>query len=252
VLALLLLACDGGKDPKAADAKTADAKTADAKTADAKTADAKAGDVKTTDAKKTADAVPASAAKHFDVTKDKSGVLARSAAVLEVAKAHDDEHLRALSHHAETLPTAEALCKHEVEVGKSDVPVPDCIKVMEHHLVQLGPEIYAEYAACIMAAKTPDEIAVCEAAEQEAERLLHVKPHGEGLAKEVCEQLFAQFEKLSMADAGDHAELVKEVLEEVKADVVTTCQEQGTKAEVDCAMKAANMTELDACASKLL
>jgi hypothetical protein len=242
----LLLACDGGKDTKTADAKSADGKTADAKSADGKAADAKAPDAKATDTK------PASAAKHFDVAADKSGVLARSAAVIEASRAHDSEQLRALSHHAESLPSFEDLCKHELEVGKTGVALPDCIKAMEHVIVQVGPEIYAQYAACIMEAKTADEVAICDAAEAEAAQILHVKPHGEGLAKEVCEQLFTQFETLSMADAGDHAALVKEVLEEVKADVITTCQEQGTKAEVDCVMKATSLTELDACASKLL
>jgi hypothetical protein len=245
VLLCSLLACDGGKDPKATDAKAADTKLADAKLADAKPAEPKPAEPELAEPK------PAEP-KPIEVTHDKSGTLARAAAVLEVSKAHDDESLRSLSHHAEALPSLEDLCKHELEVGKTGVVVPDCIKTMEHVIVQLGPELYAEYAACIMAAKTVDEVAACDAAEQDAERTLHVKSHGEGLAKDVCEQLFDQFEKLSMADAGDHAELVREVLEEVKTEVITTCQEQGTKAEVDCAMTATSLTELDACASKLL
>jgi hypothetical protein len=242
-LLCLLLACDGGKDSKSSDAKAADAKAADAKAADVKAPDA---------AKPAADPTLAATTKQFDVTLDKSGALARTAAVIEASKAHDDENLRSLSHHAESLPGLEELCKHEIEVGKSDVALPSCIKAMEHLIVQIGPEIYAQYATCIMEAKNADEIAVCDAAEQEAERILHVRPHGDGLAADVCEQLFTQFEKLSVADAGDHAELVREVLEEVKADVVTTCQEQGTKAEVDCAMAATSMAELNTCASKLL
>lgn len=252
----LLLACDGGKDTKAADAKPADAKpkAADAKTADVKTADVKTADVKTADAKtpdaKATDTTPTE--KHFDVTQDKSGALARAATVVEASKVHDDENLRALSHHAEALPTFEALCKHEVEVGKSTVAVPDCIKAMEHHAVQLGPEVYAQLATCIMDSKSPAEIDACDAATLEAEKLLHDKPHGEGLDQALCAQLFTQFEKLAMADAGDHAALVEEVLEEVKADVITACQDQGTKAEVDCALAATTMAELNACASKLL
>jgi hypothetical protein len=241
----LLLACDGGKDTKAADAKPADAKP---KTADAKTPDAKAPDAKAPDA--APDAAPTE--KHFDVTKDKSGALARAATVLETSKVHDDENLRALSHHAEALPSFEAVCKHEVEVGKSTVAVPDCIKAMEHHAVQLGPEVYAQLATCIMDSQSPAEIDACDAATVEAEQLLHTKPHGEGLDAALCAQLFAQFEKLAMADAGDHAAMVEEVLEEVKADVITACQDQGTKAEVDCALAAKTMTELNACASKLL
>jgi hypothetical protein len=234
----LLLACDSGADAKPADVKPADAKPADVKKADVRPADAKP-------AAKKADV-------HFDVGQDKSGVLARSAAVIEVSKAHDDDNLRALSHHAEALSSVEALCKHEAEVGKTDVALPDCIKAMEHHVVQIGPEVYAQLATCIMAATTVEAIEACDAAEREAEQALHAKPHGDGLSSEVCEGLFTHFETLAMADAGDHAELVKGVLEEVKVDVITTCGEQGTKAEVDCAMQAKTMTELQECASKLL
>lgn len=41
------------------------------------------------------------AEKHFDVSHDKSGALARSAAALEANDALDGEALRSLSHHAE-------------------------------------------------------------------------------------------------------------------------------------------------------
>lgn len=220
----LVLACDSTDKPKAADAKAADVKAADVE----------------------------ATALHLDPTHDKSGVLARSAAVIEISKAHDNENLRDLSHHAESLPSFEDVCKHEVEVGKSDVTVPDCIKVMEHHLVRIGPELYAEVAACIMAAKTPEQVAACDAAQLEVESALHTKPHGEGVGKVACEGLFTQFEKLAMEDAGDQATLVQEVLEEVKDDVIIACLEQGTQAEVDCAMKAKTMGELHDCASTLL
>ncbi|MCX4239912.1 hypothetical protein [Paraliomyxa miuraensis] len=239
-----LLACDSADQPKAPDAKSADAKAPDAKAPDAKTADAKAADAKAPDTK------PSEV--HFDASKDKSGALARSAAVIEIARAHDDESLRELSHHAESMPSFEDVCKHEAEVGKSGVSVPDCIKAMEHHLVKIGPELYGEVARCIMAAKTAQEVALCDAAELEVEKALHDAPHGEGLTKEVCTGLFTQFEKLAMDDAGDHAALVEEVLEEVEDDVIASCQEQGTQAEIDCAMKAKTMAELKDCASTLL
>ena len=226
----LLLACDGG-DKSKGDTKKADAKKADAKKADAKT--------------------PA-AEKHFDVTKDTSGVLARSAAALEATDAFDDENLRDISHHAEKLPSYETVCKHEAGIKGEGFDEPACIKAMEHHMVQIGPEIYEQLADCILAAKTSEEIDACDAAEAEAEKLLHEKPHGDGLSKEVCDELFTHFETLAMDDATDHAELVKEILEEVRADVLVTCMEQGTQAEIDCAMKAKAMPELKECASKLL
>lgn len=234
----LLLACDGGdKKPKG----DADKKTADAKKTDAKKADAKADGGETPKIE-----------KHFDVTKDHSGVLARSAAALEATEKFDSENLRDISHHAEKLPTYESVCKHEAGINGEGFDQAVCVKEMEHHMVQLGPEIYAQLAECILATTTVEEVSACHAAEQEAEKLLHEKPHGDGLSKEVCDELFTHFETLAMEDAADHAEMVKEILEEVRADVLVTCMEQGTQAEIDCSMKAKTMPELKDCASKLL
>ena len=58
-----------------------------------------------------------------------------------------------------------------------------------------------------------------------------------------------QFKTLAMDDAGEHAEFIKGVLDEVKPDVMTACAEQGTQVEFDCAMKATNMDELGDCQS---
>ena len=242
-LALLAGACDKQDDKKAADAKTDD-KAADAKT-DAK-ADAKADEAKPEAAKPEA--------KHFDVSADKSGVLARSAAALEANKdvaALGNESLAEMSHHAEKLPSANDVCKHIKEV-RHEGDEAACVKEMEHHIVLLGPELYALAADCLMSAQTSEEIDVCVEAEKEAELLLHEKPHGEGLEQEQCDAFFVHFEKLAMDDAGpDHAEVVKEILEEVKGDIVTSCVDQGNKAEVECAMKATTLADAKGCSPLL-
>ncbi len=251
----LLLACDGGdQTAKKADAKKADAKKPDRKQADAKQADAKKADAKKADAKKADDGkAPAKPGElHLDVSHDKSGILARSAAALETVDAIDTKDLADLSHHAEKLPSVDKVCAHIAEVRKTGDDTTACKKDLEHHVVQLGPELYGEIAACFMAAATPEAIAVCEAAEKEAEQILHDKPHGDGLDKAACDKFFTHFEALAMEDAGDQAELVKEILEDVREDVVTACVEQGTKAELECSNQAKTLHDLKECASKLL
>ena len=223
-------------------------------------------DAKSDDSKKAAeakpdakpDAKPEAEAKavHFDVEKDKSAILARTASTLETSDrlATDNPvrgHLADLSHHAESGPSNEALCTEVVELRSSTNPE-TCAETLEHERVLLGPEVFAQVAECIQAATTEAELAACEAAEKEAEILLHDKPHGDGLTAEVCTGMFDHFEKLAMDDAGDQAEIVKEILEEVRADVVASCQDQGTQKEVDCAMKAETMEALGACESTLL
>lgn len=253
----LSLACDSGekkapkKDPAAKGAKKGDAKKSagdvkagDAKAGDAKAGDAKAGDAKAGDAK--------AAEKHFKIEDDKSGILARSAAVLETDEAIDGEDLRELSHHAEKLASVEDVCRHVAKIRGTGDDIKACVKASEHHIVKIGPEIYAQLAQCIMDSKTTADLDACDAAEKEAETLLHEKAHGDGLDEATCDGFFTHFEKLAMDDAGDQADLVKEILEEVRADVVSTCVDQGIKAEVDCAMKSKTMHEVKECASKLL
>jgi hypothetical protein len=248
-LALLFMCSCGDAGKPAAIEKARDTKKADGtkKADDAKKVDdtKKAGDAKAPDA-----AEPGG--QRFDATQDKSGVLARSAAVIKIAGSHGGEALRSLSHDADKQPTLETLCEHEAEVGKTDVSPQDCEKANKRHVVQLGPELYAVYAACIMKSASADDIANCHAAEREVQTALHDKPHGDGLDAAVCERLFTQFVTLAKADAGDQADAVASVLEEVRTDVLTACHEQGTKAEIDCAMKATTMAELSECASKLL
>ena len=239
-LSLLLcvgLACACESEPAK---KTDDKKTADKKADDKKADDKKADDKKADDKK---------AEKHFDVSGDKSGVLARSAAALDVDDGVDSsDALHDLSHHAEKLPSAQAVCKKMKELGSIE-DEKSCAAQSEHKVVLIGPEVYAEWAQCVMDSTSADDVKACDAAEAEAEELLHAKPHGDGLSKEDCTILFDTFEKLAMDDAGDHAEHVKEVLEEVKDDVIASCMDQGTKDELECAKKSKTLKELDECAS---
>lgn len=196
-------------------------------------------------------------ARHFDITHDKSGVLARAASTLETSDAVTNSdlkaHLAELSHHAEKGPSNEALCAHmEKLMGDKAPPTAECIKALEHQRVHVGPEIFAEVADCVTGSATHEELMHCEDAEREAERELHVKKHGTGVEPETCTKLFTHFEKLAMADAGDQSGAVEEILEEVRGDILEACAEQGTRAEVECALNAKDMDELSGCQSVIL
>lgn len=236
-----------GSDGKKADAK-ADAKV---EPTDRTSKTAEKPETKSAD-------TPADDALHFDISKDRSGVLARAASTLETtdrlaADAPLREHLAELSHHAERGPSNEALCKHMATIQGDDAPATEaCAKAVEHQRVKLGPEVFAEMAQCVTDAKSTDDLARCETAEKEAEELLHANKHGDGVDEKTCEDLFVHFSKLAMADAGDHANLVEEVLEEVRADVLEACTDHGTKAEVACAMEATDMKTLGECESSIL
>ena len=248
------IGCGGtpAADPKAKPAATkpADVKPADVKPAETKPADVKPAETKPADAK-SADAL------HFDITLDKSGVLARAASTLETSEQISTpalkEHLAKVSHHAEKGPSNEVLCTHmDSLLGAEAPPAVDCAHALEHQRVRLGPEVFAAVAKCVTDAKTKETLLRCEDAEKEAEKLLHEKKHGDGLEEATCLKLFTHFEKLAMGDAGDQAKIVEEVLEEVRGDVLTSCAEHGTRAEVECALNAKTMEALGACDSTLL
>lgn len=239
----LSFACESEPAKKADDKKADDKKAGDKKAGDKKAGDKKADD------KADAKAGDKKAEKHFDVSGDKSGVLARSAAALDVDDGVDtSEALHDLSHHAEKLPSVQKLCAKMKELGSVE-DEKACASQSEHKVVLIGPEVYAEWAKCVMDSESKDDVTVCDEAEAEAERLLHDKPHGDGLSKEDCTMLFETFERLAMDDAGAHAEHVKEVLEEVRDDVVSSCMDQGTKDELECAKTSKTLQELDKCAS---
>jgi hypothetical protein len=253
VLAVFSVSLTSGCD-KAKPAEKEKAATADDKAA----ADKAAADKAQQDAKAAAAEPVKPEAKHFDVSADKSGILARSASVLQTTDqtSGDTElrgHLAELSHHAEALSSDETLCQHVIELRKAaGVPEGDlssCVTHFEHEVVILGPEVFAQMAQCVKEAKDVGDLDICEAAEQEAELLLHDQRHGDSLSPETCEQLFVHFEKVAMEDAGEHAELVKEILEEAKPDVLKACADYGTQVEADCALAAKDMEALSACQS---
>lgn len=199
-------------------------------------------------------------AKHFDISVDKSGTLARTAAVLETTNATSEdaalrEHLAGISHHAEAVTSDETLCQHIAELRKAeDQPegtLESCVIHFEHEIVVLGPEVFAQMAQCVMDAKSVADIEVCEAAEKEAEQLLHEAKHGDSLSQEICETMVDKFTELTIADAGEHAELVKGILADVRADSVQACVEHGSQAEVDCVDKAKVLGDLDSCQALL-
>ncbi len=239
--AVSLTACDsGGEKP---DAKQTETKTSEAKKAgDAKVADAKAADTKA-EAKEI----------EFDITMDESGELARMSSVLETSEliSKDDplrSHLAEVSHHAEAGESNEQLCKRMADILGDKAGAPEeCALVIEHERMVLGPDIFKQMEQCIKDSKTEDDLHACEEAEKKAEKMLHEQKHGDGLTAEECEKLFNHFEKLSMADAGDEAEAAKKLLEDNKAEALASCQDQGTKKELECALKAKSMEEVGKC-----
>jgi hypothetical protein len=231
----------------------------DAKKNDAKATKAEPTKSEDEKAEKTKDPAPTpDEALHFDITKDQSGVLARAASTLETTELLDEdlplrEHLAELSHHAERQPSNELLCRKMISLkGEKALTLDVCARLIEHQRVRLGPEVFAEMAACVTHSKTAADIARCEEAEQEAERLLRENKHGDGIDRETCEKLFIHFEALAMADAGEHGKLVEEVLEEVRDDIIEACLDHGTKDEIECAMKATDMETLGKCESSLM
>ncbi len=187
---------------------------------------------------------------HFDVSQDRSGALARAAAVLE-AEGIDNEDLRVMSHHTESLPSAAAVCQHMAEVQESTGGIKDCIADIEEHIAQLGPEIWAEASECFMEAMTPASLDACVAAEKEAEALLYDQPHGDGLDTATCESLFDKFKTLTMKEKEDDAGHVAQVLDHVRSHVVRSCMAHGTKAEVACADGATTLHQLEECTKVL-
>ena len=203
-------------------------------------------------------------APHLAVDKAKNdGALAHAA----TAVAHSDiddkgkEAMLKVSHEESVDPTDEALCKHVLEIMFDELGadlddatkkeleeelMEECPEEVAKERVKLGPTVFQEAADCFMKAKTIDELDACDAAEEEAEEKLHEAPTGDGLSKETCTEFYDHFSKLALDELGE-LEGMKETLEEIKDDLVTACMDHGTKAEIECAMKAKTVDELEEC-----
>jgi hypothetical protein len=60
-----------------------------------------------------------------------------------------------------------------------------------------------------------------------------------------------KFTELAVADAGEHGDLIKGVLADVRADSVQACLEHGSQTEVECVEKAKILGDLDSCQALL-
>ena len=63
-----------------------------------------------------------------------------------------------------------------------------------------------------------------------------------------CKKFADHFATLmTKGQEGPAAEITKQVADGMKGDLVKECVEKGTKAEIDCALKAASMEDLEKC-----
>jgi small lipoprotein (TIGR04454 family) len=63
-----------------------------------------------------------------------------------------------------------------------------------------------------------------------------------------CKKFADHFSTLmTKGQEGPAAEITKQVAEGMKSDLFKECVEKGTKAEIDCALKATSMEELEKC-----
>jgi hypothetical protein len=124
-----------------------------------------------------------------------------------------------------------------------------CNVEIEKERLKLGSEVFAESASCIMAAQSFEAIGLCDKASKEAKEEIAEKPSGE-VDKATCEavidHLFAIMRK-EMGTDPEMLEILDKEFEGMKADAVITCMDTATKAEIECAMKANTLAEMDSC-----
>lgn len=202
---------------------------------------------------------------HFDTGKDSGSMLDHLASSL----VHDDSlaaakgAMSALARLAsgDATPSDATICAHVwtvlvKELGETADKTLEaefmetCKFEIEKERLKLGPQVFAEAGACIMAAPSLEAIALCDKAEQEAEQEIHEKPHAEGVDKATCvaaiDHMFAVLRK----ELGDDAEMLAildEDLENLEADAVIMCMDTSTKAEIECVMKADTLAKIEAC-----
>ncbi len=214
-----------------------------------------------------------SSPKHFHTENDKGGAIAHEATALAHTDAvHSDklhQEMIKLAHETDEGPTDEKICLHvyeevllkvlsddeqdeieDEEAAKKKFLV-DCPHELERERAKLGPEVFAEMATCVMEATDMPGLEFCDMAEAEAEEKLHAAPHGDGLDRKTCEAFHDHFAELALADMPEDDEegkkLLEEILADVKEDSVLSCMDHGSKAEVECAMKAKDTVALEAC-----
>ena len=94
---------------------------------------------------------------HFDIEKDKSGILARTASTLETSDRVSADnpvrsHLAELSHHSEAGPSNEALCTHVVELrstaGERRLPLEAFITGYRKTAIRPGELVTAIIVPC--------------------------------------------------------------------------------------------------------
>jgi hypothetical protein len=289
VLVLGLVACDKKTDAKSAEAKTEDKKEEPTKEPAAKqdekpVAEAKAepvaegtkgvggvihataGDEKPVEAAPTEAASVPAEVPHFDTSKDQGSMIGHLAGSL----AHDDSLAAAkdamvtLASLAlnDTTPTDAELCGHVwTTVFVKEFPemadealkaefLQTCKLEIEKERLKLGPEVFAEAAACIMKAETLEAIGVCDKAEKQAEQELHEKPKGDGLDRATCEAAIDHMFALLRKEMGAEPELIAIIeadLANLRADGITMCMDEASKAEVECLMKAQDLASLSSC-----
>lgn len=208
-------------------------------------------------------AIAADDIPHYDMSLDAGGLIGHLASGL----AHDDE-LAASKTAAELIrlsgesggPSDFELCGQawtimgetypDVDKGSNVHFLHDCKPVIERERVRLGPALFAQQAACILAATDLPALDLCDATEHEAEVELHAKPHGDEPEDALCTEAVEHIAELIVADMADEPELQKlleEDIENIKTDAIQVCHDEGTTAELGCVKKAAVLKDLEAC-----
>lgn len=261
---------DKGGEDKAGDDKAGDDKAGDAKAGD----DKPAADDYVDDTKGVAAVLRAAAGDStapaagdppkYDTTKDAGGLIGHLASGLS----HDEA--LAESKTAKTLAklggkdgsaSDDALCNHvwdtikpaafaDLGDDKKDGFLHDCEAELEKERVKLGVEIFAQHSACVMAAADLAALDLCDAAEQAAEDDLHSNPHGDSPDPKLCtaavEQIFILINR-DMVEDPDLLEILQEHIDVIKEDAKLACRDEGTKAELQCVMKAPDLAGLEGC-----
>jgi hypothetical protein len=201
----------------------------------------------------------------YDTSVDAGGLIGHLASGLahneDLGSAETTKTLGKLAGIPEDSPTDATLCKHVwTEIVAEAYPslaadaetkfIHDCRLEVEKERVKLGVEIFAQHAACVLAAKDLAALDLCDAAEQEAEDFLHANPHGDRPEHKLCVAAVDHIFFLIGRDIGtdvDTLELLQENIDAIKADAVLACRDEATSAELSCVLKAPDLAGLESC-----